>query len=315
MSRQPGIPIGFSATPSTWNKLSIVISTPTKKMTEVHWLSVQTPIGYGDANYNAVVAVVNARAALMADNCNVVNWTLSQENVWRDAIGPNAPIPNPQGMGESENLGNDSLNIYYTAGPQYRRTAYMGAIPDSSVTGDLWVPGAANPFYPALVNYLNLLAAYSADNPPNVNPLPTQSLFGFLAVDMSNTCPVVNILSYAIVAGQSTFNVVCDAAPGVISGSVVRISRAGATSSSYPVDQLWTVKAVAGGTTLTLQSYPFAFNSTPLVPQGGKLQNKNRIFVPYVNWSVSGPGKRNRGVRTDSVLGRRKRKYNIGYPG
>src|ERR1017187_5278532 len=103
MARQPAVPIaGFPL------KFTMVLKTPTKTLTEVHWhATLETDNATTQAINDDATALATARIATLPNDCSMVEWNLSQENVYRDAYSNLAPLPDSLSYALAENLGND----------------------------------------------------------------------------------------------------------------------------------------------------------------------------------------------------------------
>jgi hypothetical protein len=308
MSLQPAIPIN-----GNYNKLTMFMSTPTKRFSEVHWNISQAVANDVSLTTNAA-ALATLRAACLPTGCNLYKWTLSQENVWRDAYQPTLGVPYTIYGTEPENLGNDCLNVFLQGTVQYRRVMYFGAVPDSSVTNDGFVQPAGNAWFAAFKAYMiGLAGTQLGPNAPS-NPV-VNSQWGFLPIMQgAGAPPIVPIAAEIFTAGATTFTVATTANHGCNPGDVVRISKVQGANTAYPINQLWLVQAAPTVLTLTLGGFaPQATIDNPCIPLTGFLQKRIRVFQAYSNWLVEAVGSRNRGVRENSVLGRRKRKRTIGY--
>jgi len=312
MAKQPVIPI--QAAPL---RLTMLMKTPTKVLSEEHWYPGTTSINATDPLANAAAnALAVARIATLPTDCKMLEWTLSQENVYRDSYGNTQILPTSNSVGAPENLGNDVISIFMQSTPAYRRTMYYGCVPDNVINNDLFVPGTNAAWQTAWQNYMLLLTG-QATPLSVVSTTPLQATWGFLPNSTDPSISVrVTIQNIVYIAGSDTITVITNANSLAYKGAVVRISNVQNVSAAYPMNQLWQVLSVGGGgTILTLNNFaPQALQ--PVAPlTGGYLQVKVRIWSPYSAYIPITIGTRRRGSRTGQPLGRRKRKYNIGFPG
>jgi hypothetical protein len=300
-----------------WVKYTHWIQTPKKVIQEVHWNSSSSNVQVGSQTYQQAANIFSLRQQCLPSSCSMLKWQISQENIWRDAVGT-APDPsNANGfIANNENLGNDCLNVLYFATPQYRRVAYLAAIPDRSITRDGWVPGAPTPFFTAVSNYLNALAGGPIGGPPSFPLPPQQTAWGYLPIAYGADTPAaVPIGNINIVATQPLLTVVTLTAHGLTAGQVARISKMPGANVNWPVNQRFLVNAVTDALTVVLQAVTPFSSSVTLDSPGGLIQQQFRIFEPYSYYSIDQPGTRKRGNTQLSPKGRNKVKYNIGYPG
>lgn len=312
MPRQPAIPI--NGTPL---KLTMVMKTPTKVLSEVHWWNNTGDFDAANISANgSAMALANQRIAMLPSDCKMLYWNLSQENVYRDSYGNTQQLGTVNNLGEPENIGNDCVGIFMQSTPQYRRHMYLGCIPDTVIINDAFLPGANPAFSAAFNTYMRNLTGQA--NPGAYSPVaPVSQPWGFLPATRDPGITVkVAITSFVYVPGAPTIVAICAASSLCVAGDVVRISGVANVGPEYPMNQLWQVLSVSVDKTMvTLNNFsPQALQPlNPLV--NGSLQKMERDFQYYSGYVPTSPGSRRRGTRTAQPLGRRKRKYNIGYPG
>lgn len=319
MARQPGVPIIPITVGTTAGinpiKFMMLMQGPTKKITEVHWYA--TASSLDNATLAATFqALAVARSAMLPVECNMLQWTASQENVFRDALHDDGVGFGPQVVTSNENQGNDTLPVYMQAGVQYRRTMYLGCVPDTIMNNDVYVPNNDLPYKGAIISYLALLTGSNPGLAPGGTQPPANTGWGFCPqlIDAA-TVPISTIFSLGFTAGLNTFTVVPTDAMTLAPGDLVAISKVPGVTQQFPMNQRWVVQNYAGGV-VTLQGF------TPVNPlpaqypvTGGFIKKLVRKFQLYTNYAIGQPSSRNRGSATQTPKGRKKRKYNIGYPG
>lgn len=310
MPKQPAVPI--SGTPI---KLTFLIKTPTKKFTEVHWnnsvVDLENPLLNDDCNNLAI-----ARCKSLPVDCKMLHWQLSKENVYRDAW-PNAGGSLPKGLiTDKDNQGNNTLPVYMSAGTQYRRTMFLGAIPDSVIGDDLYKPEENTIFKTWITSFLAILTGVDPGAPVGSAALAPNNQWGFLPRLVNDpTVPVVPIDFFTFASGKPDFTVVTTLAHGCSVGDVVQISKVQGANAQFPMNQLWVVQSTGTDTTMDLQGFPPSVIPADTGLSGGFLQRKVRTFQKYDGYAIGQPSARNRGNSIETPKGRHKVKYNIGWPG
>jgi hypothetical protein len=309
--KQPVIPILGNPV-----RLTFWIETPTKVIQEVNWSNYAGDIT-NPAFINQAQALANLRAACMPSGVSLLQWEGSQENVWRDAIDSGGTLFVEGIKTETENLGNDNLPVLmYAAVTQYRRTQFLCGIPDTNVTSDQYAPAAPGGFNTNVNRYLTALASINSAVPPPVTPPPGNTTWGYLPILINDPrVPLCNIMTFTFTTGQTLWTITTNVAHQCSVGDVVRVSAVQGVNKQFPLNQLWMVNSVPNATSLTLQGFPPSIVPVPAPVSGGKVQKKIRIFQLYTSYSIQRPSSRNRGNRALSPIGRRKKKYNLGFPG
>jgi hypothetical protein len=314
MARQP-TPVILGTPPPI--KLAMTMQTPTKKVGEVHWCN-----GFANADdADALVAastLVGLRIACLPGDCNLINWVISQENVYRDANNLEIPAKGINiGASLTENAGADCVEILMYATAQFRRVMYFGCLPDEVVNQDQFIP-TANPTFSAAFKAYFLKLTGQQTNTNGVQTNTSQATWGYLPQDTtSGTAPVCQIQSFTYVANSNTITVVTTTPNLCLAGDVVRIGRVQGVTKQFPMNQLWQVASLnpAGpdGVTLVLNNFPPTILTTTSGLVGGYLQRKVRKFYPYSSYNPTLVTTRKRGYRTALPLGKRKIKRTIGY--
>jgi len=285
-------------------KLTIYMRTPRVRFREVHYYG---SVGRSGANslYSLVPQIQTARFQILAGNCYIDKTEVSLCQTKRYTLlntayanfqptVPFTPIDND----------NDCIRGFARSGAAYRKSIYLGGIPDSGINDDAAQQAAVAGFFANVTSYFNLL----------------QSLgLGFSAVLFNGSFPRVRIGGLFNSAGGGLTTFTCTTLdPHMIVPStdlypVVRISGITGTTALLPMNQLWSV-TVEDAFNFTLNH---VFNGVTAVVGfggGGWAHQEIKGFAPYtlINYSTV-PDTRNRGVRSNPVRGSRKFKRTIGY--
>jgi hypothetical protein len=311
MPLQP--PIGIDA---NYIKLTMIINTPTKVVTESHlkvgaitgtptFAALQTALA--DANGWLV-----SRAQMLPAGCNLNEVRASVENV-AGATAVNTTYINIVGTEPAvENVGNDCLKLRLEGGNSSHTNISLAAIPDDCIASGKYVINPASaPTFDNLVKtyFTNLCNGYQlSTTAPRVN-----SAWGFLGLDPTQLRIKV-VSAIATVAGfVTTLTITTSAGITVAPGDVVRLGKIPGASSVFPVNQLWQVATVIDATHFTIATSPSFLPAGNSTGPGGYVRKLIYTCIPYNNAVMLAPGTRRRGSRTGKPLGRFKKKRTVGY--
>jgi hypothetical protein len=300
MALQPKIPYG----PGSNNiKCVQTIQTPRRQLTEIHYSSLVGTANLPGALVNGVV-LSNARFSLLGNQCTIlkteVNCVLSPR--WTASDTHNA-FNLPSAPAFNINDENDSIRMFCRGTSLYRKSFFLGGVPDVVMNDDLYQFAAAGNFNTNLLAYENILTG------------PSQ--WGWMPVCEDPTAaPRVKIRSIQNTIGApNVVTVVCFAAHGIPGTGleVVRISRVTGANPQAPVNQLWNVTVVSANT-FVLNNWPVVTPTVFSLVGSGFAQNTFRIFQRYteVDYELN-MTTRERGVRGITQRATRKVKRTLGY--
>lgn len=295
---QPTIP--FQA---DFPKITMHMRTPRVNFREVHYFGSPGTAGAAAA-YLVAAQLQTRRFNLLAANCFLDNTEVVLSQTKRYTL------PNTGYAGVTVSAGvpalsndNDCIRLFCRSGAQYRKSVYLGGIPDFALADDKVQPLLEAAFFANVQTYCNQLIALG---------------LGFLAVGRGTAYPRVKITSLVNSGGLGlgTFTVTT-LTPHLIAPEnnpfpIVRISGVNGTTSQFPFNQMFPV-TVTGANTFTINQ---VFNATAVIQFGGGgfAHEEVKVFTPYTTAVFSQiPDTRNRGVRGNPIRGSRKFKRTIGY--
>lgn len=332
MAKQPTIPVL-----GKWIRMTMFMSGPKKSITESHWYNSQSVTDMQSV-LNLVVgttaaAIAYARWWLLADPCTMDEVRVSQENVYKDSLVSTVPLTFGTRISASNlwplNTGNDCLEYRIEGTQQYRKSLFLGLIPDGVIQGGQYAinnPAATKadiPFYfdGKMQAYFNALAGT-----PPFTAAP-QTTWGTLVISkdptLSPRCNIVDVSYIAPTAGPPATAAVLTVDtmqphllvvnPTTGANPVVRLSGLPAQTVGAPLNQLFQVASIPSATRVNL-AVPTGFPADDFVlGVGGKLQNQIRVFQPYTAWYLRTASTRLRGGRTNLQRGRSLTRKILGY--
>ena len=280
-----------------------IVGTPTRvtmfmnrgntTIAETHWT--QLPIGPTLAN-PAATALAKARAKLLGSDATMLLSRMSLDNVFRDSSVIDTSLVVPPTANGACDPRDRCDRVRLEAGSLYRKTLYLGLIPDDTVVNSKFKPTSVAGYQKAYFAYLNLLGIAGTSNP---------SIWGMLSVNKDQTaCPVVNVKNVAVTGPAPLVTYTTVKPHNLAVGDVVRVQRT-ATQAGIVLNPvgLFKVVTVPGVTSFVVAN---AAVTVPLTFSRGTAQKKQRIYVPYSDWDDRGLGFHKRGGRVFLPLGRQR---------
>lgn len=271
-------------------RVTMFIKTPNKTLSETHWAT-----GTSGTPKSVLTAatvpggIVQLRANLLGNDSNIQIVRASKDNVFRDSTIATSHF-NPAGSTSTTDPAVNCLNVRLESGDLYRRTLYLGALPDVVIVDGKY--DYTSPHYAKVRTYLNALSSGS---------------WGFLAVDKGGApltnpqIPIAGITANTAVS-PNVITVITLGPHGLTTGDAIRISQVTGQFTRQFLGT-WFVD-VATATTLILRDFPTLALTPVIIKKPGFLHTLKRVVQAYDNWGTLDLTSRKRGARTFLPRGR-----------
>ena len=315
MAKQPAIPVvGTGGQPA---RLELRIKTPDKTLTEDHWHKETADLNDAQLLKDAQ-DLANARSQMLPSGCSLIGWRLSQENVFGDSVYNPPGNFTPSTITDTIEQGNDCIPTFMSGTTQYRRTMFLGAIPDDVITNDALDLATDAAWFAAMRRYYIILTGKDPYAPPGSPAPAVNNSWGFLPRRAPTTgFPKANIVGWVFTNNSPFVQVTTDIATNVVEGDVVQIRGVSGVNAQFPMNQLWVVSTADPGTptVFVIQGFPPSTIPPALPLRLGTVRKMWRAFQLYDGYALGSPGERKRGNSIGQQKARNKKKWNIGFPG
>lgn len=275
-----------------WPRVTMFLSGPDTTIAESHWY-------FGPDDYTRAMAeaevLAKARAKLLGTDCSILLSRVSMENIFRDSLVVDTSLMTPPTANGLADPRHRSLRYRMESTSLYRKTLYLGLVPDDTVVTSKYAENGVPGWNDAKNQYFSYLCGLK----------PYFAQWGFLVTDKDpGRCPVVRIIQIVNPFPGNLITFVTKDAHKLNPQDVVRIRNVGTKLGAIPsVNKLFKVNTVPTPLSFTVNMAPGPGAQNPV---RGTAQKKQRIFAAYSNFFSRDVGFRKRGNRAFLPLGKQR---------
>jgi hypothetical protein len=272
-------------------RVTLFMSGPNSVISESHWHVADNDI---DTALGDAYALAEQRASLLGSDGKMVLARVSLDNVYRDSEVVDTSLMTPPSANTPCDPRMRNLRIRLEGTSLYRKTLYLGLIPDGVVTASHYDDTGLAGWDALRKVYLQLLCGQLTK---------PGSVWGFLVTSKDPAlAPVVQIKTATVSASGSILTVVTKQAHALAANGVVRLKGCAVAAGLVPfLNGLYRVQSVVNNNSFTVACKLTAATYTLA---RGTAQNKFKVFQRYTDYFQRDIGYHKRGGRAFLPLGR-----------